>query len=58
MCQEGPIRIKAMFEAAKEKRRISGDLILLTAESNLCKRNTLPEFCSAGYIVHRVWKSE
>jgi hypothetical protein len=54
MCQEGPIRIKAMFEAAKEKRRSSGDLILLTAESNLCKRNTLHEFCSAGYIVHRV----
>eukprot|EP00977_Amphora_coffeiformis_P008086 scaffold1808_cov158-Amphora_coffeaeformis.AAC.10 len=52
------MRIQAMMDAATAKQSNDDEnptqkYVLLTTESGICKRNTLPELIAAGYIVQR-----
>ena len=50
------LRIEAMVDAArkaKKENKSAQAYVLLKVDSGICKRNTLPELVSGGYVVQR-----
>lgn len=48
-------RFQAMVEAVDNDENCVGPaVVLLATDSGICKRNTLPQLCEAGYVDQRV----